>query len=536
MKKPGAWIGALIGILVTAPLVALYYVGDRLLGLPFVPFDLFDWLARVLPGGIVTFGIDMLVRILLAFDLDVAQTAKSAEHILAIGLMLISGALIGALVFALWNRRETKLDVRSSGRTLGLITGIPVLLISISVNRTATTDGLTSAVWIIAMFVGWAIAFAYVYERLSDEDAMPSTTASASLQRMNRREFLIRLGAATAAITVVGAGLALALQSRVRGGGVARDVPQADPIAPAAPETIADLEPARGTRAEYTPVDEHYRIDINTRAPFIEGETWALSISGLVGRTLRLTLDDLRQRYEPMHQTATLSCISNFVGGDLIGTTRWTGVSLQSIMADAQVDSRGKYLFITSADGFYEVLGLDQINADERIMLTYAWDDKPLTAAHGFPLRVFIPDRYGMKQPKWIVDMRVVENWEPGYWVARGWDREAIVKPTSVIDTVAVDMIDANNRVPIGGIAYAGERGIMKVEVRVDEGEWQPAQLRTPLSDLTWVLWRYDWPFESGTHTFYVRCFDGDGNPQSTDVADPRPDGASGIFMVTERL
>jgi DMSO/TMAO reductase YedYZ molybdopterin-dependent catalytic subunit len=536
MKKPGAWMGALIGILVTAPLAALYYTGDRLAGLPFAPFDVFDWLARVLPGGVVTFGIDTLVRILLAFDLDVAQTAKSAEHILAIGLMLLIGALIGAVAFTLWGRRESKPAPRSSARILGLITGIPMLLISLSVNRTATTDWLTSAIWIIFTLIAWATVIVYAYDKLYDASAAASVAGSPSLQRISRREFLIRLGAATAAITVVGAGLALVLQGRFRAGSVARDVPQADPIPPATPDTIADLQPARGTRAEYTPVDEHYRIDINTRPPLIDGETWALSISGLVGRTLRLTLDDLRERYEPMHQFVTLSCISNIVGGDLIGTTRWTGVSLQKVLADARVDARGRYLFITSIDGFYEVIGLDQIAADERIMLAYAWDGQPLTAAHGFPLRVFIPDRYGMKQPKWIVDMRVVENAQPGYWVARGWDREAIVKHTSVIDTVALDAITADNRVPIGGIAYAGARGIMKVEVRVDEGKWQEAQLRTPLSDLTWVVWRYDWPFESGAHTFYVRCFDGDGIPQTTEVAEPRPDGASGIFMVTERL
>jgi hypothetical protein len=117
-------------------------------------------------------------------------------------------------------------------------------------------------------------------------------------------------------------------------------------------------------------------------------------------------------------------------------------------------------------------------------MLTYAWDGLPLPEKHGFPLRVYIPDRYGMKQPKWIESIEVTDHWEPGYWVVRGWDREARMKATSVIDTIATNMMIAQPsqemRLPIGGIAHAGVRGISKVELRVDNGEWMPAELRTP--------------------------------------------------------
>jgi hypothetical protein len=192
-------------------------------------------------------------------------------------------------------------------------------------------------------------------------------------------------------------------------------------------------------------------------------------------------------------------------------------------------------LKISSADGFHEVVALETIYANDRVMLAYAWDGVPLTAEHGFPLRIYIPDRYGMKQPKWIESIDAIDRWEPGYWVSRGWDREALMKATSVIDTIGVNMMigqtGPGDRVPIGGIAHAGARGISRVDIRVDNGEWQPARLRTPLSGQTWVIWRYDWPLQKGKHTFTVRCFDGGGTLQLAQEAPPHPSGATGYHQ-----
>ena len=139
-----------------------------------------------------------------------------------------------------------------------------------------------------------------------------------------------------------------------------------------------------------------------------------------------------------------------------------------------------------------------------------------------------------MKQPKWITGIEVTDEYQEGYWVERNWDEIAQVKTTSVIDTVAVDAIIENGSqklVPIGGIAFSGDRGISKVEVRVDSGSWDAAQLRAPLSNTTWVIWRYEWPFEAGAHTFEVRCAEGDGTPQIEEERASRPSGATGIHM-----
>ena len=148
-------------------------------------------------------------------------------------------------------------------------------------------------------------------------------------------------------------------------------------------------------------------------------------------------------------------------------------MSLQDLLAKAEVRDEARYLFITSGDGFYETVDLDPIASDARIMLCYAWDGNQLPVDHGFPLRIWIPDPYGMKQPKWITAIEVIDEYREGYWVERNWDEVAQVKTNSVIDTVAVDAIiesGLHRLVPIGGIAFSGARGISKVEIRVNGG------------------------------------------------------------------
>ena len=298
------------------------------------------------------------------------------------------------------------------------------------------------------------------------------------------------------------------------------------------PNADDPVTPVPGTRPEYTPLMDHYKVFIRTEPTVIDEATWFLPITGLVENPLMLTLDDMRDNYAERHQFVTLSCISGRIGTSLISTTMWTGVSLKEVLADAQPQEGARYLYITSGDGFYETVDLDLIDSDERIMLCYAWDGNQLPVGHGFPLRIWIPDRYGMKQPKWITGIEVTDEYTEGYWVERNWDEVAQVKATSVIDTVAVDAVverGGDRYVPVGGIAFAGARGISQVEVRVDGGAWQAAELRAPLSETTWVIWRYEWPFTEGKHTFEVRCAEADGTSQIEEVRDARPSGATGI-------
>jgi DMSO/TMAO reductase YedYZ molybdopterin-dependent catalytic subunit len=547
MKQPGILTGAIVGALVTAPLIAILYLASQLAGLPFVPFDIFDWVGRTLPGGLVTFGIDSIVGVITTFNLgETSSSAKAAEQLMAVGGLFITGIVAGAFLFAALRGRDIK-PRYLPGLIVGAVVGVPVAIISGSINQTATADPLLSMVWILLAFLGWGAALSWTYYDLAD--TMDIVTAGApqklvAVEQVDRRQFMVRLGGATAAITVVGAGLGALVGPRETQAEAALDTAGDLMGGPwsannALPNASASLAPAPGTRAEFTPVEDHYRIDINTAPPIVDGDEWRLHFSGLVDSEVEFSLNELRDNYEPLTQFVTLACISNGIGGDLIGTQRWTGVSLKRLLEDVGLQPEATHLRITAADGFDEIVSLETVNADERTMLAYAWDGLPLTIPHGFPLRIYIPNHYGMKQPKWIEDIEAISQWEEGYWVRRGWDRDALMRATSVIDTVAVDdPIQRGNEtlIPIGGIAHAGDRGISKVEIRVDEGEWQEAMLRDPMSETTWVIWRYDWPFEEGEHTFVVRAYEGDGTAQIEHVANVRPSGATGYHRMSETL
>lgn len=550
MRKVSIFTGALIGGLLMAALVALMFLGDQLFGLPLAPFDILDWTARTLPGGIITFGIDTMVNTLRLLNIPVREAAKTAEQAMAVGMLLATGVVLGLALYALlrWRRIEAGERV---GLGLGLLFGLIVSLVSLNVNQTATVGPVVGVAWLLLGFGAWGWLLGWSYDRLAAapvaaEATEPTTVMS--FEQIDRRSFLLRMGAGTAAVTVVGAGLAAAVSTRSRGGvgaTASAPAPTAEPLVPGGDPTLgaaallnplpnagAMPDPAPGTRPEYTPLEDHYRIDINARPPSVDADSWVLPIMGMVDNPVELSLADLEGNYEPVHRFVTLSCISNPLGGDLISTTLWTGARLQDVLADVGVQPGARYLIVRSRDGFYESVDLDLVNSDDRIMLTYHWDGIPLEDQHGFPLRIYIPDRYGMKQPKWIESIEVSDTYQPGYWVERGWSETAQVRMTSVVDTVAADSAyesDGQMLVPVGGIAYAGARSVSRVEVRVDDGDWQEAELRDPLANTTWVVWRYDWPFEAGNHTFAVRSVDGDGTPQVAESNPVRPNGATGI-------
>ena len=397
----------------------------------------------------------------------------------------------------------------------------------------------------MALFLVWGVALREAYVRLGvveDADAAPEVPASVRV--LDRRQFLIRMGGATATITVASTVLGSLLAAAARreldeelGATMAHQVQQS--TGALFPNAGDPLMPAPGTRPEYTPLKDHYKVFIRVEPTIIDGETWTLPIMGAVENPMTLTLDDIRNNYDSHSQFVTISCISGRIGTDLISTTQWTGARLQDILEDVKPTDKARYLYITSGDGFYETVDLDLIASDERIMLAYDWDGNPIPLDHGFPLRIWLPDRFGMKQPKWITGIEVAEEYKDGYWVERGWSKEALVKATSVIDTVAAHAAyekDGQTLVPVGGIAFAGARGISKVEVRVDGGPWQEAMLRMPLSETTWVIWRYDWPFQSGRHEFEVRCAELDGTPQIEEEQGNRPNGATGIHSKSARL
>ncbi len=540
-----------IALALAAPLISLIYLAWLVFGLPFVPFDVFDWMTRVLPGGLITFGIDTMVQTLVALGFDLKDTAKLAEQMMAVAGYLVTLWLMATAFLMLVPLRIGRRGPLF-GAAVGLLAGILLVPVVLSVYTTPEVGRLVSVLWILLAHTAWGAALGLVhvwvrpqgrYGEPAPAAEEPGSAETATVPRpvetapsagpaavpifaetISRRKFILRVGGAAAVITASGAGVATYLR-------LTKEEPYVGPSFPL-PNADARIQPVPGTRLEYTPVPEHYRIDINTIPPDIDIEDWRLEIRGLVQEPLDLSLEQLQTDYPPQEEFVTLSCISNPVGGPLISTTLWTGARLSQVLETAGVLPEAKFVHITSEDGFHETAALDVIRNDPRIMLTYSFDRQPLPQGHGSPLRVYIPNHYGMKQPKWIVGIELTADFQPGYWVERGWSREAIVNATSVIDTVYADGLErkyGSPVVPVGGIAYAGDRGISEVVVRMDDGPWEQAELREPLSGLTWVIWRYSWPFQPGQHTLYVRCRDGEGNWQVAESSDTYPDGATGL-------
>ncbi|MCO5205209.1 MAG: molybdopterin-dependent oxidoreductase [Anaerolineae bacterium] len=529
MKRSLGW-GLLIGLLLTVPLIALMYLADQLVNLPFVPFNLFDWTTRMLPGDLITFGIDTMISgLLLLGGTSAVGNAKAAEQMSAVLAFLTAGTLAVVVYFLVlsWRRLRPSL---LSGVILGALVGLPLIMISTTVTDLSP---LITFVWLLLIFLGWGVAASWAAAHVLESEDVSEVR---SVQQVSRRQFLIRLGSGAAAITVVSTGVGVMLSRRAAEEATAavtansHAAPESDSVS--FPNSNDPVVPAPGTRPEYTPLKDHYKVFLRTEPSLIDESAWMLPITGMVDKPKMLKLSEIREQYPSRDQYVTLSCISGRIGTSLISTTQWSGVSAQDLLADLGIQEGARYLDITCDDGFHESVALDLIDQDERIMFCYDWDGQPLPKDHGFPLRIWIPDVYGMKQPKWITGINVTDEYREGYWVERNWSETAQVKVTSVIDTVALDAIYENNgqqMVPVGGIAWAGDRQISKVELRVDDGAWQEAQLRQPLSETTWVIWRYEWPFVAGNHTFEVRCYDGNGELQIVESSDQRPDGATGI-------
>ena len=558
MRMRTIGFGALVGALLTAPMMALMYFADKWIDLSFTPFDVFDWIARILPGPVVTFGIDMMIDAIILTGASVADTAKTAEQAMGLMMFFFGGVIATAAVFLI--ARARSVGGVYGGFLIGVAVGVPFAAITANIGQSALPLGY-SFLWTLALFAAWGMIAVFSARVLilaprapemdadaaADYDGQPAVSEPPSATVLDRRRFLVSMGVATATITVAGAGLGRVLAAGERREREA-ELAAADARMPESAGTMIDLpnendpvKPALGTRPEYTAVRDHYKVFIRSQPTMIDEAGWTLPITGLVDNPRTFTLMDLMERYDPQSEFVTLTCISNRVGGSLISTTYWTGASLSSILADVNPRADATHLDITCGDGFHETVALDLIESDPRVMLAYAWDGRPIPFDHGFPLRIWIPDRYGMKQPKWITGIEVVgdEGYREGYWVQRNWDKVARIRATSVVDTVAVEeAFDQNGEkyVPIGGIAFAGVRGVSKVEVRVDNGEWQEAQLRSPLSEASWVIWRYDWRFDPGNHAFEVRCAEGDGTPQIEVYNSPRPSGATGIHQRAEEV
>jgi DMSO/TMAO reductase YedYZ molybdopterin-dependent catalytic subunit len=290
-----------------------------------------------------------------------------------------------------------------------------------------------------------------------------------------------------------------------------------------------DLAPAvPGLSPVLTPVADFYRIDTAMVIPRVDVGSWRLRIHGMVEREVTLTFDELVD-LGLVERDVTISCVSNEVGGDLVGTQRWTGVPLARVLDLAGPLPGATQLVGRSVDGWTAGFPTALLTSPDALVAV-AMGGVPLPARHGFPARLVVAGLFGyVSATKWLAELELT-TWEDfdGFWIDRGWSKEGPVKTAARIDVPRDGLAVRAGTVTAAGVAWAPGRGIRGVEVRVDDGPWRPATLSEPLADTTWVQWTCDLPLEAGTHDLQVRAVDGTGAVQPEGPRAVLPDGAEG--------
>lgn len=282
------------------------------------------------------------------------------------------------------------------------------------------------------------------------------------------------------------------------------------------------------------PNDSFYRIDTAFVTPNIERADWRLRVTGLVEREIELTWDDLVQ-LPIIEQFVTIACVSNEVGGDLVGNAAWTGVPLRTVLDMAGVRPEADQLVGISSDSFSAGMPVAWVMDESRVpMIAIGMNGAPLPRNHGYPARLIVPGLYGyVSATKWLTELRLTTFSDyQAFWIVRGWAEKAPILTQSRIDVPKAAASLSVGRVAVAGVAWAPDRGVQRVEVRVDEGDWHEARLSTPISDASWVQWVYDWAAPAGNHRLEVRATDGTGEVQTDQRTNPFPDGARGYDRI----
>ena len=420
---------------------------------------------------------------------------------------VMAGVLVLAGVAGLIARRRTRYGAAVLVVLVG-IAGVAVL----TRPEASPTDLLPSLVAAVT-----AVVALTVLAREQD------TVAEAG----GRRAVLLGIGA-VAAVAAVG-GIAGQVVSRLRLRPEDVTLPKPADAARALPTGLDKQVP--GITPFRTDVSDFYRVDTRLDTPILSAGDWTLTIDGDVDREVTLTFDDLLAM--PMiERDITLTCVSNSVGGPYVGGARWLGVRLTDLLDRAGVGGRADQILSTDFDGMTISTPLDLATDGRDAMVCVGMNGAPLPREHGFPVRMVIPGLYGfISATKWVTRLTLTTYADrEAYWTKRDWATDAPIKPSARIDTPqALADLDAGD-VVVGGVAWAQERGgVAKVQVQVDDGEWQDAHLGPDGGNDYWRQWFYRWSATSGSHRVSARAVTGDGEVQTETRAEPFPDGASGL-------
>ncbi|WP_433603475.1 molybdopterin-dependent oxidoreductase [Nocardia sp. CA-135953] len=363
----------------------------------------------------------------------------------------------------------------------------------------------------------------------------PRSAAPAS-EEAGRRTLLEGLvGAGVLALTTGVSGRLLAVRAGdVSGNRAAVRLPAA--VEPAAPVPAAEV-PVSGLSSFITSNTDFYRVDTALTIPQLSTDDWTLRIHGMVDREITLSYADLATR-RPIERVLTMTCVSNPVGGNLIGTARWLGYRVADLLAEAGVRPGADMVLSTSIDDFTAGTPLTALTDGRDAMLAIGMNGEPLPIRHGFPARLVVPGLYGyLSATKWVTDLQVTRfDRARGYWVRRGWAPTGPIKTEARIDTPKSSATLPPGSVAISGIAWAQRRGVTAVEIQIDDSDWKPAQLSTEYSIDTWRQWVYRWDATPGQHTVRARATDGTGIVQTAESKDTVPDGASGYPSISVRV
>jgi DMSO/TMAO reductase YedYZ molybdopterin-dependent catalytic subunit len=476
-----------------------------LIGLPFTPFALGQAIIDVLPGFISIPLIETL-----------QFWAKGLLVVGVVGLFFAAGGVAGALAVS---------PKRSDGAVIAVVAAPWAIAVALGAivagQRIDLGTALTDAA--IGLAVN-ALAVAFLAPASLDRTAVPAP---------QRRRVLI--GGAGAAALVALAGLPLSKTIAAVGtqiGNVAqsaRNLKERATIPPA--DSAIDAVP--GITPRLTTIEAHYTVDTTLVKPRVDIATWKLDIIGNVERPYSISYEELLD-LDAIEQVRTLECISNPIGGDLISTATWTGVRMRDLLARAAPKGGSYDVELTSVDGYNDSFPIAKAMEPDTF-LAYLMNGRTLPVDHGYPVRVLVPDIYGMKNVKWLRQIEVKTFDFKGYWQSQGWDDVAVINTNTRIDVPRTTVRWSGGEVPIAGIAFAGARGIKQVEVSFDAGKtWEVATLEAAAGRITWVRWVVRWtPSGPGPKTVWARAADGRGDVQTPVRREPYPIGATGYDTVT---
>ncbi len=443
-------------------------------------------------------------------DLAIGNLGSAAKPVLltAIGLgLLVLFALAGLLARRRW--------------WAGLV--LPLALAAIGATAMLLRPeirGPLDLLPVLAALVTWVGCLALVL--------LPLRRSEAAASAPSRRAFLLGAGAVAllAAVGGVAGQLLRGARDRVEETRRLLRLPL-EAVPPVleyeVDQTLSDLAPWR------TPNDDFYVVHTALAVPTVDPSAWRLRIHGMVERELELTLEDLVRR--PVTEAwMTLGCVSNEVGGDLVGNAWWSGVRVAEVLAEAGVDPRADAVLQTSEDGWTCATPLAALTDERSAMLAFGMNGEPLPVEHGFPVRTVVPGLYGyVSACKWVVDLQVTRfDRVEAYWTSRGWAERAPVRQASRIDVPRQGQAVRPGPLRAAGVAWHQHTGVEQVEVQLDGGGWQSTVLGGVPSVDTWRQWVVDLDVAPGDHVLRVRSVNGEGEVQSGILRDPVPDGATG--------